>query len=226
MPAEQGGVSKPRLLDLFCGAGGAARGYQLAGFHVTGVDIAPQPRYAGDEFIQADALTFPLDGFDSIHASPPCQDHTEMPNVPDHGTGWMLAATIDRLRRSGRPFVVENVPGAARSTTRDWYLLCGKSFGLAPLKRHRLFLTNFPMLVPPCSCNHLRDRVVGIYGDLRAKDRRASRTRPALRASVDTARRLLGCPWMDGKELSQAIPPAYTQFIGEQLMREFAAVSP
>ena len=103
---------KPRLLDLFCGAGGAARGYQLAGFHVTGVDIAPQPRYAGDEFFRADAMTFPLDGYDAIHASPPCQDHSSlrgMWNARHHGTGWMLAATRERLRAWGGPYVIENV---------------------------------------------------------------------------------------------------------------------
>lgn len=67
----------PTLNDLFCGAGGCTRGYQLAGFHVVGVDNRPQPRYVGDHFIQADAMTYPLDGYDAIHASPPCQAYTQ-----------------------------------------------------------------------------------------------------------------------------------------------------
>lgn len=114
---------KPRLLDLFSGAGGAARGYQLAGFHVTGVDINPQPRYCGDEFVQADAMTFPLDGFDAVHASPPCQDHSPLSAlVGAHGTGWMLDATRKRLEAWGGLWVIENVMGAAM---RPALVLCG-----------------------------------------------------------------------------------------------------
>ena len=104
---------RPRLLDLFCGAGGAARGYQLAGFHVTGIDINPQPRYAGDEFVQADALTYPLDGFDAIHASPPCQAYTSlrvMWNAIEHAD--LIPSTRANLIESGLPYVIENVPGA------------------------------------------------------------------------------------------------------------------
>ena len=131
---------KPRLLDLFCGAGGAARGYQLAGFHVTGVDIAPQPRYAGDEFVQADAMTWPLDGYDSIHASPPCQAYANV-------TAWrglrddhpdLVAATRVRLEAAGVPWVIENVPEAP--VRRD-LLLCGSQFGLR-VRRHRAFETS------------------------------------------------------------------------------------
>src|SRR5215469_14098562 len=96
------GGRMPRLLDLFCGAGGAAMGYHRAGFDVTGVDIKPQPRYPFT-FIQADAMTYPLDGFDAIHASPPCQDHMRTPNPfqKTHGTAWMLPATRARLSAGG-----------------------------------------------------------------------------------------------------------------------------
>lgn len=210
---------KPRLLDLFCGAGGATRGYQLAGFHVTGVDIKPQPNYCGDEVHQADAMTFPLDGFDAIHASPPCQDHTSLAftrSGEPHGTGWMLAETIRRLKVSGHPYVIENVPGADMPGA---FTLCGRAFGIQRLRRHRLFLTNVAMLVPPCACDGTQP--IGIYGDLSKNDRKVSNSVDGyvrMRAGVQTARDLLGCPWMNARELSQAIPPAYTQHIGEQLL--------
>ncbi|HEX6968935.1 MAG TPA: hypothetical protein VF174_09035 [Micromonosporaceae bacterium] len=213
---------KPRLLDLFCGAGGAARGYQLAGFHVTGVDINPQPRYAGDEFVQADAMTFPLDGYDAIHASPPCQDHTPLSGIAGkHGNGWMLAATLGRLRDQPAPWVVENVPGAHMPGA---YTLCGRSFGIAKLRRHRQFLTSFPMIVPPCACSR-RVQPIGVYGDLSRNDRVFKNSKdgiPRLRAGIQTARDLLDCPWMDARELTQAIPPAYTALIGEYLLEHLA----
>jgi DNA (cytosine-5)-methyltransferase 1 len=128
-------MTRPRLLDLFCGAGGAAVGYHRAGFDVTGVDISPQPRYPF-EFRQADAMTFPLDGYDAIHASPPCQDHSPLQSVAGiHGTGWMLDATLGRLARQPAPWIVENV-AAARN--RADFLLCGEMFGLRTV-RHRRF---------------------------------------------------------------------------------------
>src|SRR5690606_31773104 len=134
----------------------------------------------------------------------PCQDHTPAMTAAKHGSGWMLTATVERLKASGLPYAVENVPGAARLMSGA-YLLCGKSLGLAPLKRHRLFATNVAVLVPPCTCNHLRDRVVAVFGELSRCDRRTRRDRPSMRAGVAAARELLGCPWMDGPELSQAI---------------------
>ena len=211
-----------RLLDLFCGAGGAAMGYHLAGFEVVGVDVNPQPRYPF-EVHEADAMTFPLDGFDAVHASPPCTDHSSQ-TFTLRGTGWMLPATVDRLAAVGLPYVIENVerahlPGAV--------VLCGRSFGIAKLKRHRKFLTSFPTLVPPCACG--RDRPIGVYGDLSRNDRalgdRSDGYQRGLRAGVHTARELLGCPWMEGAELSQAIPPAYTRFIGEQLIAHLREVA-
>src|SRR5260221_481967 len=116
-------MTRPRLLDLFCGAGGAAMGYSRAGFDVTGVDIKPQPRYPF-QFVQADAMSYPLDGFDAIHASPPCQDHMRSPGpaYESHGTGWMLPATRSRLMATGLPWIIENVPGAS---LRADLKLCG-----------------------------------------------------------------------------------------------------
>lgn len=214
-------MSRPLLLDLFCGAGGAGMGYHLAGFGVVGVDIEPQPRYPFP-FVKADAMTHPLDGFDAVHASPPCTDHTELAfgklgRRPAHGTGWMLPATIERLRTSGLPYVIENVP---RADMPGAFTLCGRSFGIQRLKRHRKFLVNFPTMVPPCACSR-KVRPVGVYGDLSKNDRSMGRNPDGyrrIRASVNTARELLGCPWMEARELSQAIPPAYTEVIGEQLL--------
>lgn len=220
---------RPLLLDLFCGAGGAAVGYHRAGFDVVGVDNRPQPRYPFS-FVEGDALEFlaspwvDLSRFAAIHASPPCQDHSPAMTAAKRGTAWMLTATIRRLQDLGRPFVVENVPGARR-VMPSAYPICGKALGLAPLKRHRLFLTNFPMLVPECTCRPLRDQVVSVYGELRISDRRTRADRPSMRAGVDKARELLGCHWMTGDELSQAIPPAYTEFIGEQLLSSLAAAA-
>lgn len=220
-------MTRPRILDLFCGAGGAARGYQLAGFHVTGVDHRPQPRYAGDVFIQADAMTFPLDGYDAVHASPPCQDHSPLRSIAgEHGTGWMLEATRTRLRESGLPYVLENVEAAAMPGS---LVLCGTEFGLADgeqwLRRHRRFESNVFLLgAGGCQCSRSTSPT-GVYGDLARNDRlirHSKRGDVMLRAGVTTARALLGCDWMTGPELSQAIPPAYCTFIGEQLLSHLA----
>ena len=214
---------KPRLLDLFCCAGGAGMGYHLAGFEVVGVDIEPQPRYPF-EFHEGDAMTFPLDGFDAVHASPPCHDWTGASGGRVNDTGWMLPATVARLAASGLPYVVENVPGPAAAHMPAAATLCGAAFGIARLKRHRLFAVDFPVMVPPCP-GHRTTRPIGVYGELGRNDRddRGTHGYVRRRAGVRTARELLGCPWMEPHELSQAIPPAYTRFIGEQLLTHLTA---
>lgn len=211
------GKPKPRLLDLFCGAGGAARGYADAGFEVVGVDHRPQPRYPF-EFHQADALTFPLDGFDAIHASPPCQAYSVASECqrrigkeyPD-----LVAATRLRLRSAGVPFVIENVEGAPLFMPA---MLCGSMFGLGTsemwLRRHRYFEGSFAILAP--KCRHPKGRLsIGVYGNGTPQWHRKKLGRNVL---ADEWREAMGAPWMVKAELSQAIPPAYTCFIGRQLM--------
>lgn len=221
---------KPRLLDLFCGAGGAARGYQRAGFYVVGVDNRPQPRYAGDEFIQAGALEFPLDGFDAIHASPPCQAHSAgraMPRAATHKD--LVESARTHLVDSGLPYVIENVVGAP---LRDPVMLCGTSLGLGAdghdLARHRLFETSWPMPMlstPACRCG--RRPVIGVYGQRAKTSRGATLTIRTSRwgrpQSLSVGGAAMGVDWMTWDELAQAIPPAYTEHIGGYLMAELAA---
>ena len=225
---------KPRLLDLFCGAGGCAAGYQRAGFHVIGVDLNPQPHYCGDEFHQADALTFPLDGFDVIHASPPCQAHSDLKhmwNAKRHID--LVPQTRERLIASGLPYVIENVCGAPLLNP---LILCGTMFGLqtadgeAELWRHRKFESNI-VLTAPGHCNHRKlEKVIGVYGG-HGRDRRrvvisvnghtgGRSIRDGTQGfSVAQRREAMGIDWMSGAELSQAIPPAYTEWIGRQLLQ-------
>jgi DNA (cytosine-5)-methyltransferase 1 len=199
------------LLDLCCGAGGATKGYQDAGFYVVGVDIKPQPRYCGDEFIQADAMTFPLDGFDAVHASPPCHDHSALSSLSaDHGTGWMLAATVERLAASGKPWVVENVVGPTVTMTGWWFVLCGSSFDLK-VRRHRRFGCSQLILPPPCR-HREQGQPLGVYGN--GGGGQMTRGRKATPAE---AREAMGIDWMSHREIAQAVPPAYTEYIGQQL---------
>lgn len=218
-------MNRPRLLDLFCKAGGAGTGYHRAGFEVVGVDIEPQPHYPF-EFHQADAMVFPLDGFDAIHASPPCHDKTTLRHISgDDGTGWILAATINRLDASGLPYVVENVVGARADMGDRWVSLCGASFGLRThtnqhgdvwLKRHRLFASNVGLLVPECRCRG--KRIIGVYGHGDGGGR-------GWKGSFVNRKAVMGIDWMTRAELSQAIPPAYTEWIGQQLMEHIGAVA-
>jgi hypothetical protein len=197
---------KPRMLDLFCCAGGAGMGYHRAGFEVVGVDINPQPNYPF-EFHRADALTFPLDGFDAIHASPGCQRKARV-------TAWRgrredhpdtLTPTLARLRGQSVPWIVENVPEAADQLRPD-YLLCGTQFGLN-VRRHRIFeVGNWAhfALMPPCRCYRNRALLPFMH--------------KGERAFADA----MGCTWMSNVEARQALPPAYTQYIGEALLASLA----
>jgi DNA (cytosine-5)-methyltransferase 1 len=201
---------KPRLLDLFCGAGGAAVGYARAGFEVVGVDIRPQPRFPF-AFHQADALTFPLDGFDAIHASPPCQGYTAIRTVNKFAKEWpLLVEPIrERLEAAGVPYVIENVPGAPM---RSPLILCGSSFGLR-VRRHRLFESNLLLLGP--SCNHGPDRPLAVYGDHPENCPTGKINRAPTLVAGQAA---MGIEWMKWRELCESIPPAYTEHIGRQLL--------
>ena len=242
-----------RILDLFCGAGGAAFGYSRAGFNeIVGVDIAPQPRYPFT-FVQADALEYLAEhgrDFDAIHASPPCQRFTALKtmwNSREH-QDW-LTPTRALLQTTSRPYVIENVPNAPMEGT--YVVLCGSMFGLgtgdAELRRHRLFeVSGFYLLTPRCLHyqrhlvigvygGHGRDRrrTVGVYGDGNGHDYRKHPATVAVTGhsgggsardgyqqfSTDQRREAMGIDWMTGEELSQAIPPAYTEFIGRQLLK-------
>jgi DNA (cytosine-5)-methyltransferase 1 len=216
-----------KLLDLFCGAGGAAMGYYRAGFdEITGVDIAPQPHYPFT-FVQADAMTFPLDGYDLIHASPPCQGYSIMLNLPwlrDKDYPLLIAPTLERLEATGTPYVVENVDGAKYELAAGW--LCGGMFGL-PIFRHRRFATNWPWFSP----GHPRHE-----GQVRPSSPLGGRARDIVvrnqwhwshgtakgighSANWRAAAHAMGIDWMSRDELGQAIPPAYTEYLGRQFLR-------
>ena len=202
-------------------------GYHRAGFtEIVGVDIKPQPRYPF-EFVLADAMTYSLEGFDAIHASPPCQAHSDMkwmPNARKHED--LLTPTLARLDGVSVPWAVENVGG---SPMRSAIQLCGTSFGLradigdrgiADLHRHRLFETNFPIMAPPCA--HKRGRiVVGFYGD-HARVRRRSAEGGDITgnaAKLRLVKEAMEIDWMMWGEANQAIPPAYTEYIGRELLK-------
>jgi DNA (cytosine-5)-methyltransferase 1 len=217
-----------RLLDLFCGGGGAGMGYSRAGFEVTGVDHRPMPRYPFS-FVQADALEYLTehgDEYDVIHASPPCQAYSRARNTSGaRGRSYpdLIPACLVALAASGKPWIVENVPGAPLWPA---LVLCGTMFGL-PLRRHRLFASSLFLLAPSALCRHragdltLFGHCVQITGSHGAAYRAGSgRThyRP-LRTSTEAGAKAMGIDWMDRKGLSQAIPPAYTEFLGRQMRR-------
>lgn len=211
---------RPRLLDLFCGEGGAAVGYHRAGFEVVGVDCEPMPRYPF-EFHQGDAMTWPLDGFDAVHASPPCQDHSAAMQfgLADHGTGWMLGATIERLTAWDGPWIVENV---GRADLPGALVLCGSEFGLGAegrvLKRHRKFVSNvFLMGAGGCHCSGRP--IGGVYGHGPQRGNRG------YGFAAEPAREAMQMPWASRDGVTQAIPPPYAEFIGIQLMDHIRAVT-
>ena len=191
---------RPWLLDLFCGAGGAAMGYHRAGFDVVGVDIDPQPNYPF-EFEQLDAMAFPLKGFAAIHASPPCQKFTAYRRRgAGVGDGYpdLIAPVRERLEASGVPWVMENV---ARSPVRPLVHLCGSSFGL-DVQRHRWFETNVPMMSPPCAHGLQKPRFP--HATNRTNLRRTVEI-GVWRIPLAVQQQAMGIDWMTLDELSEAI---------------------
>lgn len=216
---------RPQLLDLFCGAGGAAMGYARAGFEVGGIDIARQPDYPF-EFVQADAMTFPLDGFDAIHASPPCQAYTHARHIANRGRNdhpRLIEPVRELLKATGLPYVIENVTGAPLENP---VLVCGTSLGLS-VKRHRLFECSFPVMAPPCACGGYRPKQFASTPRLDGSRPLSAYVNPlASDTTHDEFAEALGIDWIParGKRpapgLHEAIPPAYTEHIGGYLLAE------
>lgn len=220
-------MNKPKLLDLFSGAGGAARGYQLAGFHVTGIDIKHQPRYAGDVFIQADALAYVAQHgheYDAIHASPPCQAYSVTKSLTTKEHPKLVEQTRELLKATGKPYIIENVPGAPLINA---ITLCGTMFGLGVI-RHRLFETNPQIWFAPAACkhdglstgNHKAFRKKGFTRVPRFSDGYKFISVTGNSFILEDAEQAMAIDWMNRQEIAEAIPPAYTQWIGERLMEQ------
>ncbi|UYL87913.1 DNA methyltransferase [Gordonia phage Malisha] len=217
-------MSRPRLLDLFCCAGGAGFGYHQAGFEVVGIDINPQPNYPF-EFHQADALDYLVPHgleFDAIHASPPCQGYLNLGAVNrklgrDYDHPDLIAATRTLLLKVGAPYVIENVQDA-RPQLIDPVRICGTGLN-RPIRRHRLFESNIPLEGVICAHHrftepkywtgwrpngqHRLSTVVQVYGNAGGREHWAD---------------AMGIDWATHKEMAEAIPPAYTEYIGRQLL--------
>ena len=219
----------PVLLDLFCCAGGAGKGYHDAGFQVIGVDIDPQPRYPY-EFFQCDAIEFAREFgslFDVVHASPPCQTFSRTKTLHDNEHPDLVEDTRLALQASGRPYVIENVVGAP---LLDPIKLSGQHFNMTtedvdgvPLKlvRHRLFESNIDLAAPDEFHANRDIQTASIYGaggGWTPKHRDNPDRRGGYIPHTDVVKRLLGIDWMNKHELSQSIPPTFTEFIGRQLL--------
>jgi len=200
-----------KLLDLYCKAGGAGMGYHRAGYEVTGVDIAPQKNYPF-EFIQSDALEYLRDHwqeYDVIHASPPCQKNSTMTKglwkdrLESHPE--LIAPTRHMLVQTGKPYIIENVPGAPLFSPT---VLCGSMFSFLKVRRHRLFETSFSVIAP--TCNHAaQSHVVAVYGHSGGSSKRDGLKFDGVKEWKEA----MGIDWMTGTELAEAIPPAYTEYI-------------
>ena len=223
-------MSRPKLLDLFCGAGGCSVGYARAGFDVVGIDHEHHPGYPY-ELIIHDAIDvlarWPrfLKGFDVVHASPPCQassDLQHMWNARDHID--LIPQTRTLLEQWGGAWVIENVEGA---DLRNPLMLCGASFGLGahchdgvyrPLRRHRLFESNVWLMGPGCACSGRQP--IGVYGT--GGGGQMTRGYKATRAE---AREAMGIYGMSHEDIVQAVPPAYTEYLGEQILQHLAVAA-
>jgi len=217
--------ARPLLLDLFCKAGGSARGYMDEGFDVVGVDIEPQPRFPG-HFIRAEALAFAREHgweFDAIHAGPPCQVNLLGLKAANRKLGRayahpdLIEPTRAVLRGLGLPYVIENPQQGARLISP--VVLCGTSFGL-PLRRHRQFESNVPLTGLPCEHGRFTEKKYWTSWMPKGKRTRATTVQVyGCAGEKHLWAGAMGIDWMTDEELSQAIPPAYTRHIGHQLLR-------
>lgn len=207
-----------KLLDLFCGVGGASAGYAAAGFDVTGIDLKHGKRYPYT-YIKGDVLDYLQDleflrSFDVIHASPPCQTHSitqHLRNAQGKTTSKvdLIPQTRAALIASGKPYIIENVPG---SPLINPVQLCGSSFNLK-VRRHRLFESNMP--INGTTCNHkAQGRPVGVYGSLNDQIPNGGRTA----INIAEARQAMSIDWAIWTELVEAIPPVYTDYLGVQIV--------
>ena len=220
---------KPRILDLFCCAGGAGKGYADAGFEVVGVDIDPQPNYPF-EFHQADAIEFVRDHgheFDAIHASPPCQTFSRTKTLHSNEHPDLIKPTREALIAAGKPWVMENVVGAPLI---DPIKLSGQHFNMTapdvdgvPLKlvRHRLFESNILLRVPDSFHANRHIQTASIYGaggGWTPRHRDNPDRRGGYIPHTDVIKKLLGIDWMTKHEMSQSIPPVFTEWVGGQII--------
>jgi DNA (cytosine-5)-methyltransferase 1 len=220
-------MNRPLVVDLFCGAGGATAGYLRAGFQVVGVDLSPQPDYCGDLFVQMDALEFmrtaKLTNIVAIFASPPCQASTLLTKGTNKGREYpqLIPQTREALQATGLPYVIENVQGA---DLHNPVTLCGEMFGLGVL-RHRLFETNWDLKQPDHKPHRGKVRgwrhgvyqdgpYLAVYGEGGGK------------GTVAEWQQAMGIDWTDDrKAIAEAIPPAYTEYIGKQLIDTLAVAA-
>lgn len=215
--------NKPKLLDLFCCAGGAAMGYSQAGFEVIGVDIDDQPNFPF-QFVKHDALAIPqsfLKAFDVIHASPPCQSYSDLAKRNGNADMWprLIDPVRDLLKRSKKPYIIENVEGAP---LLDPVILCGTMFPELRVIRHRLFESNVE-LHPGTHQKHplvfTHDKRKSHFGKL-DQNKSFVQVTGGGNCTVANARDALGISWMTKNELNESIPPAYTRFLGLQVIEQ------
>jgi len=217
-------VLRPKLLDLFCCEGGAAMGYHMAGFDVVGIDQEWQPNYPffmRREKLFGDAehamICWIRENFDAVHASPPCQAHTDLARQNKREYPCFIEATRRILRSTGLPYVIENVEGAPLINPVK---LCGTMFAETRVIRHRLFETNWPLWAPACGKHPLvytKDKRKPHYGKLDEWKSPVQVTGGG-NCSVAAARDAMRMDWASKRGLNEAVPPPYTRFIGRQLI--------
>jgi len=221
-------VTLPTILSLFCSAGGDSVGYHRSGFDVIGVDILTQPNYPF-EFVHANALEMLADlarwpkahRLAAIHASPPCQRYSDLAHRNGNGDAWpdLIGPVREMLEATGLPYVIENVEGAP---LRDPITLCGTMFPGLRVIRHRLFETNWGAAAPTEHPSHplvfTHDKRKAHYGRL-DQDTSFVQVTGGGNCTVANKRAAMGVPWMTGAEANEAIPPAYSEFIGRQLIK-------